>query len=230
MTMVIASLGAARKIGLALACVSMLSACEAGMASSTPLTPQQQALRDQSKRWWQTSVTGAAVGAASGAAIGAMASGNSRGALIGAGVGLLAGALAGVLVAERNFEFEKREASAQDRIRAAQQVAVNLQQAAATSETVTKQNIQRLKVLDQQYAAKQISAGQYQSELNGMRDDAALIRKTAQEAGEARSRLAASSRDVPQLMSEDAKFSAAQKRLDRTADDLDAALRSAGKA
>ena len=229
MVAVISSLGGMRKTGLALASVLMLAACQSGVGgSSGPLTPQQQALRDQSNRWWQTTATGALAGAATGAAIGALASSGNRGsgALIGAGIGLLAGTLAGAMVAERNLGFEKREASAQDRIASAQQVAANLQQAAATSEMVTQQNLQRLSALQRQYEAKQISAAQYRAETNAMREDVDLMRKTAQEAGEARQKLAANAQQVPQLMSEDPKISSAQQRMNKSANDLDAALRT----
>lgn len=225
----ISSFGGMRKTGLALAVVLLLPACQGGMGgSSGPLTPQQQALRDQSNRWWQTTATGALAGAATGAAIGALASGNNRGsgALIGAGIGLLAGTLAGVMVAERNYGFEKRESSAQDRIASAQQMSANLQQAAATSEQVTAQNKQKLAMLNRQYEAKQISAAQYRAETNAMREDVDLMRKTAKDAGEARQKLAANAREIPQLMSEDPKISSAQQRMDRSANELDAALKS----
>ena len=228
MVAVISSLGGMRKTGLALALLMLLPACEGGMGASGPLTPQQQALRDQSKRWYQTAATGALAGAATGAAIGALASSNNRGsgALIGAGIGLLVGLAAGAMVAERNLGFEKREASAQDRLASAQQISANLQQAAATSEQVTAQNKQKLAMLSRQYDAKQITAAQYRTETNAMREDVELMRKTANEAGEARQKLAANASEVPQLMSEDPKIRSAQQRMDRSANELDAALKS----
>jgi len=223
------SLGGMRKAGLVLALLTVLPACEGGMGgSSGPLTPQQQALRDQSRRWYQTAATGAAVGAATGAAIGAVASSGNRGlgAAIGGGVGAGVGWIAGAAVANRNLEFEKREASAQDRIASARQISANLQQAAATSEQVTAQNKQKLAMLGRQYEARQITAEQYRSETNAMREDVELMRKTSTEAGEARQKLAAASTDVPQLMSEDPKIRSAQQRMDRSANELDAALKS----
>lgn len=228
MVAVISSLGGMRKTGLALALLMLLPACEGGMGGSGPLTPQQQALRDQSKRWYQTAATGALAGAATGAAIGALASSNNRGsgALIGAGIGLLVGLAAGAMVAERNLGFEKREASAQDRLASAQQISANLQQAAATSEQVTAQNKQKLAMLSRQYDAKQITAAQYRAQTNAMREDVELMRKTANEAGEARQKLAANASEVPQLMSEDPKIRSAQQRMDRSANELDAALKS----
>lgn len=228
MVAVISSLGGMRKTALALALLMFLPACEGGMGASGPLTPQQHALRDQSKRWYQTAATGALAGAATGAAIGALASSNNRGsgALIGAGIGLLVGLAAGAMVAERNLGFEKREASAQDRLASAQQISANLQQAAHTSETVTHQNKLKLAALARQYEAKQITAAQYRAETNAMREDVELMRKTANEAGEARQKLAANASEVPQLMSEDPKIRSAQQRMDRSANELDAALKS----
>ena len=52
-----------------------------------------------------------------------------------------------------------------------------------------------------------------------------LMRKTAGEARDARQRLVASSRQVPQLMNEEAKIDQAQRRLEAAADDLESALR-----
>ena len=196
-------------------------------ASGQPLTAEQQAMRQQSQRWNQTAATGALAGAATGAAAAAaFGRGNTgQNALIGAGIGLVAGGLLGMAVAERNLAFENREASASQRIQSAQQVANNLNNAAASSEAVAKQNQQRLAQLDRQYRAGQIIAAQYRTETATMRQDAELMRKTAEEARDARQRLVASSRQVPQLMNEEAKIDQAQRRLEAAADDLESALR-----
>jgi chromosome segregation ATPase len=184
-------------------------------------------MRQQSQRWNQTAATGALAGAAMGAAgAAALGRGNTgQNALIGAGIGALVGLAAGMAVAERNLAFENREASASQRIQSAQQVANNLNNAAASSEAVAKQNQQRLAQLDRQYRAGQITAAQYRSETETMRQDAELMRKTAGEARDARQRLVASSRQVPQLMNEEAKIDQAQRRLESAADDLESALR-----
>jgi len=196
-------------------------------AGGQPLTAEQQAMRQQSQRWNQTAATGALAGAATGAAAAAaFGRGNTgQNALIGAGIGALVGLAAGMAVAERNLGFEKREASASQRIEAAQQVASNLNNTAAASEQVARQNQQRLARLDQQYRAGQISAAQYRSQTETMRQDAELMRKTAGEARDARQRLVASAREVPQLMNEEAKIDQAQRRLEAAADDLESALR-----
>jgi hypothetical protein len=210
----------------------LLPACETpGVGSAYgapvgPLTPQQQAMRDQSARWNRTFATGALTGAAAGAGIGALASrDHGTGALIGAGVGLLAGAIAAAMVANRNLAFENREGTATQRIAAAQQIADNLNSAAAASEQVAADNRRRLAELDRQYRAGQITAAQYQAQTATMRQDVAVMRKTATEARDARQRLVASAREVPQLMSEESKIDGAQRRLEVSADDLEAALR-----
>jgi methyl-accepting chemotaxis protein len=128
-------------------------------------------------------------------------------------------------VAERNLGFEKREASASQRIEAAQQIASNLNNTASASEQVARQNQQKLAQLDRQYRAGQITAAQYRNETATMRQDAELMRKTAGEARDARQRLVASAREVPQLMNEEAKIDQAQRRLDAAASDLESALR-----
>ncbi|NBS45213.1 MAG: hypothetical protein EBT34_16060 [Acetobacteraceae bacterium] len=187
--------GAAAMLSLSL----LLPACQnpsATNAGGQPLTAEQQAMRQQSQRWNQTAATGALVGLA-----------------------------AGMAVAERNLGFENREANASQRIQSAQQIANNLNNAAASSEAVAKQNQQKLAQLDRQYRAGQITAAQYRNETETMRQDAELMRKTAGEARDARQRLVASSRQVPQLMNEEAKIDQAQRRLESAADDLESALR-----
>ena len=228
MVAVVVPRGRARAICLALTLVMLLPACEGMMGASVPLTPQQQALRDRDKRWYQTVATGALVGAAAGAALGAASAGDDygMGILIGAGLGLVTGALTGLFVADRNLGFEKREASAQDRIVSAQQIATSLEDAAVTSETVAAQNKERLVLLARQYDAKQITIAQYRAETKPMRDDVELMRKASGEAGEALQKLAAASAEVPQLMTEDPRIRAAQQRMDRSANELDAALKS----
>lgn len=217
--------GAAALLSLSL----LLPACQNPNvgASGQPLTAEQQAMRQQSQRWNQTAATGALAGAATGAAAAAaFGRGNTgQNALIGAGIGALVGLAAGMAVAERNLAFENREASASQRIQSAQQVANNLNNAAASSEAVARQNQQRLAQLDRQYRAGQITAAQYRAETATMRQDAELMRKTAGEARDARQRLVASARQVPQLMNEEAKIDQAQRRLESAADDLESALR-----
>ncbi len=221
--------GHMRKFAFALSVVVMLPACQTGMpgSGSAALTAEQQQLRDQSTRWYTTAATGALVGAAGGAALGAAVSGNNRGqgALIGAGIGLLAGALAGAMVADRTMAFEKQEASAGQRIQSAQQIAANLQQTAATSERVTAANRQKLAMLNQQYRAGQLTAAQYRAETASMHQDVDVMRKTAADARDARQRLVVSAQQQPQLMTEEPKIDSAQRRLERSASELETALR-----
>ena len=58
-----------------------------------------------------------------------------------------------------------------------------------------------------------------------MRQDAELMRKTAGEAREARERLVASARELPQLNGAKALVDFSQRRLDTAATDLESALR-----
>ncbi|MCA3312593.1 MAG: hypothetical protein ING24_08235 [Roseomonas sp.] len=217
--------GAAALLSLCL----LLPACQNPNVgpSGQPLTAEQQRMRQQSQSWNQTVLTGVAAGAVTGAAAAAaFGRGNTgQNALIGAGVGALMGLAAGMAVAERNLGFERREASASQRIQDAQQVATNLNNTAAASEAVARQNQQRLAQLDRQYRAGQITAAQYRAETETMRQDTELMRKTAGEARDARQRLVASAREVPQLMNEEAKIDQAQRRLDAAAADMESALR-----
>lgn len=199
----------------------------ASAASVGPLTPQQQALREQSSRWNQTAFTGALVGAAAGAGLGAATGGRNRGeaALAGALLGGVIGLIGGSAVADRNLGFENRELSAGQRVQDARQVAQNLEATAASSEQVAAQNRRRLDDLDRQYRAGRITAAQYNRDAASMRQDAELMRKTAAEAREAREKLLASSRQVPQLLGEEGKIDQAQRRLEASASDLETALR-----
>lgn len=222
---------AIRAAAMALALALLLPACQTtgatGMANTAALTPQQQALREQSERWNRTAATGALAGAALGAGTGALIGGRNRGtnALIGAGIGLVGGLLAGAVVADRNLAFENRELTAGQRIEAAQQISANLNNAADASERVTQENRQTLARLDRQYRAGQITSAQYRGETEAMRQDVDLMRKTAGEAQDARQRLVASGSEVPQLMREESKIDSAQRRLEVSASDLEAALR-----
>lgn len=232
----ISSLRQMRMFAVAIALVAILPACESGMqgqGGSAALTPQQQQLRDQSSdwnqsaRWYTTMATGALVGAASGAALGAVESDHSPvlGAVIGAGIGFLAGALAGAIVADRTMTFEKQEVSVGLRIQSAQEIAARLQQTAVTSERVTAENWQKLEMLNQRYRAGQLTIAQYRAETETMRQDVEVMRRTAGEAHEARQRLVASAQDQPQLMTEEFSIGTAQRRLEQSVSELEAALR-----
>lgn len=223
----------ARATAAALSLALLLTACQSQGGSTgmnappyAALSPQQQQLRQQSQRWNRTTLTGAGFGALSGAALGASV-GNNRGegALIGALAGLVLGTLAGATVAGRNLGFENRELSAHQRIEDARQVSQNLENAAATSERVANENRQKLAQLDRRFQSGLITSAQYQSEIGSIRQDAEVMRKTAKDAREARERLLASSRQVPQLLTEESKIDSAQRRLETSASDLEAALR-----
>jgi hypothetical protein len=218
-----------RMAAMALSLLLLLPACQTpGGVGGAALSPQQQALRDQSDRWNMTVGTGALVGAGAGAGIGAAAAGrNNRaaGAVIGGLVGLIGGAVAGTAIANRNLAFENRELSASQRIESAEQIAQNLNNAASTAEQVTQENRRKLAQLDQQFRGGQITAAQYRDASASMRQDAELMKRTSGEAREARERLVASARTQPQLMSQEAKIDSAQRRLEVSASDLEDALR-----
>jgi hypothetical protein len=215
---------------MALSLMLVLTACQTpgSAAGAAGLSPQQQALREQSNRWNMTVGTGALVGAGGGAAIGAAAAGrNNRaaGAVVGGLVGLIGGAVAGTAIANRNLGFENRELSAAQRTESAQQVAQNLNNAASTAEQVTQDNRRRLAQLDQQFRGGQITAAQYRDESASMRQDVDLMKRTSGEAKDARQRLVASASNQPQLMAQEGRIDSAQRRLEVSANDLEDALR-----
>jgi DNA repair exonuclease SbcCD ATPase subunit len=143
---------------------------------------------------------------------------------MGAGVGALVGLAAGALVAERNLTFENREATASERIASARDIANFLNEVANHAEQLGKQNRRKIIKLGQLYESGQITAGQYRAETANMRQDTELIRKRADEARDAKQRLQSSSSDLSQLTAEERTIDQAQRRLERAAEDLEAAL------
>ena len=187
------------------------------------ISTQERMKRQQAQRWNQTTATGTATGAGVGALIGGLVAGRG-GALMGAGVGALVGLAAGALVAERNLTFENREATASERIASARDIADFLNEVANHAEQLGKQNRRKIIKLGQLYESGQITAGQYRAETANMRQDTELIRKRADEARDAKQRLQSSSSDLSQLTAEERTIDQAQRRLERAAEDLEAAL------
>lgn len=87
----------------------LLSAC-ATTKPNRPLTPQEIALREQSKNYTQTVVEGAAMGAILGAVLMAAAGGKSKDIAAGAALGAAAGGLAGTYIAEKKKQYATAEA------------------------------------------------------------------------------------------------------------------------
>lgn len=212
-------LAASLMLSLSLAACTTVADHENERATST----QERIKRQQSQRWNQTTATGTATGAGVGALIGGVVAGRS-GALVGAGVGALVGLAAGALVADRNLTFENREATASDRIASAREIASSLNEAANTAEQLGKKNRRKIIKLGQLYESGQITAGQYRAETANMRLDQELIRKRADEARDAKQRLQGSSSDLAQLTAEERTIDQAQRRLEKAAEDLEAAL------
>ena len=200
----------------------------AGCASEQGLTAEQKLLREQKARWNQTVAVGALVGAAAGAGIGAAAAaasgGNSRdagiAALVFGAVGLVAGLVEGMKTADRNLKFENQELSALQRVAAAEETTKILNDRAAAAESTTASNRARLDDLDRQFRANEITAIKYRAEAETMRKDLELMQEYAGDARKARTAIVTSGEQVSQLLVEEPKMSAAQRRLEQSAESL----------
>lgn len=211
-----------RGLLLAMAATLALVACAPGMDDPS-LTPQQRAMRAQAGRWNATVATGALVGAAGGAALGAAVGGRNAGtaALIGAGVGLLGGLAAGAFVANRNMEFENREAPLHTRIADAQQRTLELQRSAQAANDLTADNLRRLDQLERQYRAGQLSASAYRAQARAMQADVDLMRNEQAGAQDFANRISASAQTAPQLRFEESKARNSAVTIQRAADQLE---------
>ncbi len=199
-----------------------------GAGGNAYLSPEQQALRQQSQT--STIATGALLTGLLGAGagyVGARATGGrgGQGALIGGLLGAVAGGLLGNQVGNANAAQGRQEGSAQARVEAAQRSADELQQTADTAERASETNRARLATLDRQYRAGQVTVAQYRAEVGAMRQDAQLMRKSADDAGQARDGIQQALARNPGLVSTDSKISEAQSRLRFTAGELEDALR-----
>lgn len=210
-----------------LGCSLFLSAC--AHTNDPNLTPAQNQLRQANANWNNTLMTAAVVGTASGAALGAAIGGQrgnaGTGALIGAGVGLLGGLFAGSQIADRNFAFAQREASAADRINNATAVANALEQQSQTAQAVVNQNRRTLADLDRQYRARQITAAEYRSQTETMRADLAEMRRGVENGRQARNEINRVSGDLPGLRAQEERIGPAQRRLEASSNELEELLK-----
>lgn len=203
-----------------------LSACVGAPAYDPNLTPAQNQLRQANANWNSTVATGALAGAATGALAGAALSGNrGQGALIGGLIGLAGGLAAGAMVADRNFTFANREASAQNRIENATAVANALEEQSRTAQQVVEQNRRTLADLNRQYRARQISAAEFQARTETMRTDLAAMRQGVENGKQARDQINQVSGDLPALRAQEDRIRPAQRRLEASAAELEEMLR-----
>jgi outer membrane lipoprotein SlyB len=214
-----------RVAALAIALPLALSACMGAPAFDPTLTPAQNQLRQSNASWNSTVATGALAGAATGALAGAALSNNrGQGALIGGLIGLAGGLAAGALVAERNFTFANREASAQSRIENATAVANALEQQSRNAQQVVEQNRRMLADLDRQYRARQITAADYRARTQSMRADLAQMRQGVENGRQAREQINQVSGDLPALRAQEDRIRPAQRRLEASAAELEELL------
>lgn len=214
-----------RLAALVVALPLALSACVGAPAHDPNLTPAQNQLRQSNASWNSTVATGALAGAATGALAGAALSNNrGQGALIGGLIGLAGGLAAGAMVADRNFTFSNREASAQSRVQNATVVANALEEQSRNAQQVVEQNRRTLADLDRQFRARQITAADYQARTQTMRADLAQMRQGVENGREARDKINQVSAELPALRAQEDRIRPAQRRLEASAAELEEML------
>ncbi|MGE0746547.1 MAG: hypothetical protein AB7K86_14925 [Rhodospirillales bacterium] len=215
-----------RPIAAALAFALVLGGCSTMGADTANMTPAQRELHQRTARFNETVATGAGVGCAVGAGIGWLISRDAVGAGAGCAAGGAAGFGAGYYIASRNERYDNREQAANARIASARKESADLARTAELAGQVTRENRARLAQLDSQYRAGQINAAAYRREAEAARSDLKTIQTASQKAGEVSRAMqgdAQQTRDT-QLRQEAARVDAAQRQLQQSANELQAAL------
>lgn len=164
---------------LAMACVLFLAGC-AQATYDNSLSPAQNELRAANARFTNTVATGAVAGAVLGAGAGALLAGRNnraQGALIGAAAGGALGAGAGYAVASNNARQTRSEDSYNSAIQEAQGEADAYRRSAVASASIANEAETKLRTLNAQYAAKQISADAFRAQLANYRSDLEILNK-----------------------------------------------------
>ena len=152
---------------LAMACTLLLAAC-AQATYDTSLSPAQNELRAANARFTNTVITGAATGAVLGGVAGALLAGRNnrvQGAALGAAAGGALGAGAGYAVASNNARQTRSEDAYNGAIQEAQGEADAYRRSATASASIANEAETKLRTLNAQYAAKQISADAFRAQL-----------------------------------------------------------------
>jgi hypothetical protein len=217
-------LAGARALAFCVAVALLIAGC-ATPAHDPQLTPAQNELRMANARWNNTVATGALTGAGAGVAGCLAARMSIEQALICAAIGAAVGAVAGAAVADRNYTFANRAASAQSRIESATATANALEAQSSAAQQVVAQHRRQFTELDRQFRARQITAAEYRDRAQPARQDLEQMREGARNGAEARQKINAVSGDLPQLRAQEARIGPAQRRLEGSAAELEDMLR-----
>jgi uncharacterized membrane protein len=147
-------------------CANMNAACQ------NPTTPDQ-VLDCSNSRFSTTVAQGAVVGAVLGGTAGYLLAGSGNkgaGVATGAVLGGALGTAAGYAVARNNFQQQRTEQNLNALIASAHQDAVTAQQAAAAAHQRATEAQARIRQLNAQYRAGQITSENYQGELASYRE------------------------------------------------------------
>lgn len=154
-----------------LACLVLVDLAACGAPANDPnLTPSENQLRQRAAQFNNTLAEGAGVGAVAGAITGALLAHNrAEGAAIGAAAGAALGGGVGYMVASRNQAQSQTEDQYQKSIAQANATAQQSESDAAAAEQEAGDIQEKLRQLDTQIASRQISASDYQTQLQELR-------------------------------------------------------------
>lgn len=145
-----------------------LSACQTtggGYVDEADMTPAQKQMRDQSSKFNETVVEGAAVGTALGGIIGALVGQSLLATVIGAAAGLAAGTTAGYFVASQQEQYANKEEQLDGLIAVATEQNGEMTKLAALTEEVIAEHKKKIGDLKQQLASGSITKKQADDQL-----------------------------------------------------------------
>ncbi|WP_162305987.1 glycine zipper 2TM domain-containing protein [Oleisolibacter albus] len=147
-----------RAIATAVTASFLLTACATTSGDpGRPLTPQEQALREQAKNYESTVVEGALLGALAGGLIAAASGGNKKDVAIGVAAGAGVGAVAGNYIAKKKQQYATAEAQYNSMIADVQTENARLADLSDNARQVIASDMKEMERIDGQIAAGTLS-------------------------------------------------------------------------
>lgn len=156
--------------------VAMFAGCQTvpsiGSTSQAkaPLTPEEQAMRDQSDAMSTTVIEGAVFGAVAGAVLGALLGGNSQGAMFGALAGSVAGGAGGYAVGSQQQQYAATEAEYDKQIAALREDNQRIQDYTTTVRSVVAANLADIDRYNKLYASAEVASEESRQKLATIRE------------------------------------------------------------
>lgn len=211
---------------------STVVGCANMPASSGPLTPAQQALRQQTTRFNETVATGAVAGALLGGIAMALLSDNrnrARNVALGAAAGAAVGGTAGYYVATSNQNYASAEQEYDAKLAAVEREVTSYRAISDSSQAVVTENKIKISLLQDAYGKRTMTAAEVQRSAATMQEDLKQLRLVASEKAKVMSgvsqditRFQAQGKDVRGLQAAQAQL--AQSQIESNVDELARAL------